>query len=196
MMTGLEQLLRDAMDEHTSSAPPVRTGMAHAALRGSRRTRRLQTAAIGGTSVAAAAVVVASASLGGGSGSAVGTPGAAAVATTTSQAPTSAAATSAPLATKVAAASSAAAPVTAPSSAPAVGAALPPNDPAAKGGHGPAALDAVTLPDPAPGFPLRRWPDAGSQPTGLGLGGGTYWTKGFGLGVTPYKFSADGTATP
>jgi hypothetical protein len=187
MMSSLEQLLRDAMDEHTSSARPIGTGMAHAALRGSHRTRRLQSAAIGGTSVAAAAVVVATATLGGGSGSVAGSAGAAAAASSVVPAPTSAA-----VAPTVVGATYAASAAPTPESVLASGE-VSANDPAAKGGKGPAALDAVTLPDPAPGFPLRRWTDTGSQPTGIGTGGGTYWTKSFGLAVTPYKMSADGT---
>jgi hypothetical protein len=54
-----------------------------------------------------------------------------------------------------------------------------------------AAITAVSLPDPAPGFPLRRETD-GVHPTGFGPGS-TFWTATFLLGVTPPDLS---TPTP
>jgi len=62
-----------------------------------------------------------------------------------------------------------------------------PSGGAVKGGEPPAALAArfaaVTLPDPAPGFPVRRWTDELVQES---VGGGAVtWSKLFGLAVTP-----------
>ncbi|MDX6228132.1 MAG: hypothetical protein QOI76_1522 [Frankiales bacterium] len=55
-MSGLEQLLRDAMIEHTELVPGPRAGLAQVALRHGNRARRLQVAAVSGTAVAAVAV--------------------------------------------------------------------------------------------------------------------------------------------
>ena len=54
----------------------------------------------------------------------------------------------------------------------------------------PAALLEVSLPDPAPGFPLRRWTDDVGLET-VGSGERPHWTALFGLGVQPDN--ADGT---
>jgi hypothetical protein len=72
---------------------------------------------------------------------------------------------------------------------PTTAAALPsstvdPESAKAKSGVGaPADLAAVSLPDPAPGFPLRRSTDQGPEPTGVT--GGTFWTQAFLVGKTP-----------
>jgi hypothetical protein len=50
--------------------------------------------------------------------------------------------------------------------------------------HGDAALDAICLPDPAPGFPLRRGPDTTAM-TGGGLIQQAALTRTFLVGVTP-----------
>jgi hypothetical protein len=52
------------------------------------------------------------------------------------------------------------------------------------GGEPPSAVAAVSLPDPAPGFPLRRWDDDVEQAT-IGAGGAPAWVATFGLGVRP-----------
>ena len=49
----------------------------------------------------------------------------------------------------------------------------------------PAGIDAVALPDPAPGFPIRRWKD-GVGPTSFGDGSTSYYVATFGLAKTPY----------
>ena len=49
----------------------------------------------------------------------------------------------------------------------------------------PAGIDAVALPDPAPGFPLRRWKD-GVAPTTFGDPTTSYYVATFGLAKTPY----------
>lgn len=55
-----------------------------------------------------------------------------------------------------------------------------------------ARLDAVTLADPAPGFPVRRWNDP-QRPSPEGLAGGTTsWSKVWGLAVTPYRRETTG----
>lgn len=54
----------------------------------------------------------------------------------------------------------------------------------------PADLAAVSLPDPAPGFPLRRFPDS-LEPESSGPGTQSRWVTTFGLAVSP-----DVTSTP
>lgn len=66
------------------------------------------------------------------------------------------------------------------------------------GGAPSAALTAVSLPDPAPGFPLRRFPDATARTTALD---GAYWAHDFLLGRTPPDCqplppAGDGSCTP
>jgi len=52
--------------------------------------------------------------------------------------------------------------------------------------HKPAGIDAVALPNPAPGFPIRRWKD-GVGPTSFGADlKTTYYVATFGLAKTPY----------
>lgn len=53
-----------------------------------------------------------------------------------------------------------------------------------KGGSPPAALAAVSLPDPAPGFPIRRFPDDVSLTT-FGASPAAQWVATFGLGLHP-----------
>jgi hypothetical protein len=60
-----------------------------------------------------------------------------------------------------------------------------------------ARLMAVSLPDPAPGFPVRRWADP-QRITPEGSGDGTAsWTRVWGLAERPYRqeTSADGQVT-
>jgi hypothetical protein len=60
-----------------------------------------------------------------------------------------------------------------------------------------ARLMAVSLPDPAPGFPVRRWADP-QRITPEATGDGTAsWTRVWGLAETPYRqeTSADGQVT-
>jgi hypothetical protein len=49
---------------------------------------------------------------------------------------------------------------------------------------------AVSLPDPAPGFPVRRWSDPRRISPTL-LGGASAWTRTWGLAVTPYRQVTD-----
>jgi hypothetical protein len=59
-----------------------------------------------------------------------------------------------------------------------------------------ARLMAVSLPDPAPGFPVRRWADPQRITPELLADGGS-WTRVWGLAETPYRedTSADGQVT-
>jgi hypothetical protein len=50
-----------------------------------------------------------------------------------------------------------------------------------------ARLMAVSLPDPAPGFPVRRWADPERISPTLGIGEASAWTRNWGLAVTPYR---------
>jgi hypothetical protein len=50
----------------------------------------------------------------------------------------------------------------------------------------PAGIDAVGLPDPAPGFPIRRWKDDVAPTSGIGTVDRTYYTATFGLAKYPY----------
>jgi len=50
----------------------------------------------------------------------------------------------------------------------------------------PAGIDAVGLPDPAPGFPIRRWKDDVAPSSGMGSATTTYYVAAFGLAKHPY----------
>ncbi|MGD9525547.1 MAG: hypothetical protein AB7I38_13830 [Dehalococcoidia bacterium] len=52
------------------------------------------------------------------------------------------------------------------------------------------ALTAVALPDPAPGFPYRRFPDGGPRLTTM-EGGADYWARAFLLAAKPEETSTD-----
>ena len=60
----------------------------------------------------------------------------------------------------------------------------------------PAGIDAVALPDPAPGFPLRRWTDGVEPSAGMGQSSTTYYVATFGLAVTPGRTLSDGSTQP
>jgi hypothetical protein len=50
----------------------------------------------------------------------------------------------------------------------------------------PVGIDAVGLPDPAPGFPIRRWTDDVAPTSGMGSANTTYYVAAFGLAKYPY----------
>jgi len=50
----------------------------------------------------------------------------------------------------------------------------------------PAGIDAIGLPDPAPGFPIRRWKDDVAPTSGIGRVDRSYYTATFGLAKYPY----------
>jgi hypothetical protein len=74
--------------------------------------------------------------------------------------------------------------------APGPGTATPTGTPSSKGGTPPAELAAVALPDPAPGFPIRRWTDSVGLESGP-PGQEAYWSATFGLAVTPPTTETD-----
>jgi len=169
MSTDLEQLFRDSV----SSAPPSRIDLDTVVRRGRSARRRHQVRAAATIGVTGAVVVGAGAlatsghlATGSSAASGVGSaPGPVSVTVTASAnlpRPTS----------SDGAASSVATPAP-------QGTAVGPK-PAA--GDAPADLRAVTLPDPAPGFGPRRFPDSVELTENLNLVTGPFWTATFGVG--------------
>lgn len=156
-MTGLEQLLHDAMTEHAETVSALRPGAARDAVRRASRVRHLHQAA---AATATVAVVGAGAGVIGTLGQMThGVPGASTVSSFGSAAT---AASSRPMA---------------PSPSPTTG--VEDHTPIGKPS---AELVTVTLPDPAPGFPLRRHSDGTARASGAD--GHVYWTRLFLLGRT------------
>jgi hypothetical protein len=183
----IEDLLREAMRAHTAGAHPA-PGLASKALRGAARGRRVQYAATAAASVAAVGAVTAtglvvqssshrgtSPSLG-----VVPSPSGTCFDTASPIAASASASSKAAASTAVALASRA------PTFA---GSSLPPASPGVGLDHpsmstGPSqAIQAVTLADPAPGYPVRRGSDS-VTPTGFGPSS-DYWTATFLLAQRP-----------
>lgn len=177
----IEDLLRQAMRERTAGAHPS-PGLARKALRGAARGRRVQYAATAAASVAAVGAVTATGvslqhNARGGSGSAALASG---LPSPTGRCYDTASPTAAPSGSTAA-----------PSRAPASGAivssavALPgASDRGATMSHAPsAAIQQVTLADPAAGYPFRRGADS-LTPTGFGPSA-NYWTATFLLAQRP-----------
>jgi hypothetical protein len=165
-MTALEQLLREAMTSHTDDVPALRPGAARQALRHSRRSRTMGVAAIGTATVAVTVGVGALAATwqpSSTAGSAGAAPASKPAADTPATAPTSAAVVTS---TTVAAV---------PSAMVVTG-----TEVVNKYGPAPAILASVTLPDPAPGFPLRREQDS-TEPATFDTDK-ALWTKAFLVG--------------
>lgn len=159
-MTALEQLLRDAMAEHTDGVPHLRPGTARAVLRRSHRTSRVRLVAATTATVAATAGVGAFAVSLQPSGTAAGTVGAGSTGTVSPGPASSSAPRQAPVSTGAAPRGS-----WAPEKAP---------------GDAPADLVAISLPFLAPGFPGRRAPDSVSL---ISVGDGTTnWVHNFLVG--------------
>ncbi|MGH8890947.1 MAG: hypothetical protein ACRDV3_14460 [Acidothermaceae bacterium] len=178
----IEELLRAAMRARTDGTV-VAPGLARTALRGAARGRRVQYATTAAASVAAVGAVSAVGvavqhSWRGGAAPALGTIPSASSSCYDTASPTP----GAPSASATAAVGSAPASQALGSMAPSTptlspGADNPPMS------HAPSQIEAVTLPDPAPGYPLRRGNDA-VIPTGFGASS-NYWTATFTLAQTP-----------
>lgn len=162
--------LQELFDSAGLDAPPTRVDLEDAVARG-RRLRARRRTTVGGALVATAGAVAASVLLVSGLGSSPAAVGDLLVGPALGGGTTSAA------------------PDPAPSSGPGTGEVLPDGEgltPTQK-----SRLAAVALPDPAPGFPVRRWPDSSRI-------GSTEFTRGesasvrtWGLAVTPAKVTTD-----
>ncbi len=145
-MSSLEQLLHDAMAEHTEGVRGPRPGAARDAVRHGTRVRRLQVTAVSGTAVAVVAVAGSVVSHVG-SGPTVASPGG------------GGAATAAPAAAPSAAASKPTAAAAPMPSAAVASATVNPDGPKAKSGVGaPADLAGVSLSEPGARFPAATQP--------------------------------------
>jgi hypothetical protein len=167
-MSDIEDLLRAAMKDHTerlSNAP----GIAQRAIRRADRVRRAQYAATATVAALGTTAAVGVVTHNAGSQTTASGPGACLSSSAASAAPASSGASVSGSAT-VTSSASVASPAAATASA---------------------AIAAVRLPNPAPGFPVRRLPDAVGT-TEFATSTTQYWTATFLLGVTPGVTSSPG----